>query len=407
MLAAAVACALGWSTPLAPTRQLACCSRSTRPIAALPETSLHDSSLHGAGAAELVRRLSREELRAACASRSLRVSGTKAELAARLQEYAAKPAAAAASAAASGSAAASSSATQPHDSSAAAPPRRRTLQGGAAAPSSHGLAPLTASGGSREAQAATDAAPVSGGGGGGGVDAGGGAGGGNTGTGADMEVVVLGSGACNPSPTRSASSLALRLLNSYWLFDVGEGTQVQLQRCFVAPGRIDRIFVTHAHGDHCFGLPGLLCLIARGRDRDAPPMDIYGPAGLRAFLRVTLRFSGTKMLPRFVVHELHGIPNLHSSRQPPPPLAAGQIRTSLVLTIAAAETSIGVAILIAYYSAGRRAHLRRRRAARWPEPAPRPRRLLGAADDAIWRERVGHCARGAGAPHGPDGRVRR
>jgi len=330
MLAAAVACALGWSTPLAPTRQLACCSRSTRPIAALPETSLHDSSLHGAGAAELVRRLSREELRAACASRSLRVSGTKAELAARLQEYAAKPAAAAASAAASGSAAASSSATQPHDSSAAAPPRRRTLQGGAAAPSSHGLAPLTASGGSREAQAATDAAPVSGGGGGGGVDAGGGAGGGNTGTGADMEVVVLGSGACNPSPTRSASSLALRLLNSYWLFDVGEGTQVQLQRCFVAPGRIDRIFVTHAHGDHCFGLPGLLCLIARGRDRDAPPMDIYGPAGLRAFLRVTLRFSGTKMLPRFVVHELHGIPNLHSSRQPPPPLAAApdDVRTS-------------------------------------------------------------------------------
>ena len=101
MLAAAVAGALGWSTPLATTRQLACCSRSARPIAALPETSLHDSSLRGAGAAELVRRLSREELRAACASRSLRVSGTKAELAARLQEYAAKPAAAAASAGAS------------------------------------------------------------------------------------------------------------------------------------------------------------------------------------------------------------------------------------------------------------------------------------------------------------------
>ena len=44
----------------------------------------------------------------------------------------------------------------------------------------------------------------------------------------------------------SRSSLSPRLLNSYWLFDVGEGTQVQLQRCFVAPGRIDRFFVTHA-----------------------------------------------------------------------------------------------------------------------------------------------------------------
>jgi len=142
-----------------------------------------------------------------------------------------------------------------------------------------------------------------------------------TGSGADMELVVLGSGACNPSPVRSASSLAIRVRESYWLFDAGEGTQVQLQKCFVSPSRIDRIFVTHAHGDHCFGLPGLLCLIARGRDRDAPPMEIYGPAGLRAFLRVTLRFSGTAFLPRFVVHELHNIPFLHSSRPQQAPLA--------------------------------------------------------------------------------------
>lgn len=140
-------------------------------------------------------------------------------------------------------------------------------------------------------------------------------------SGADMEIIVLGSGACSPSPIRSASSLALRLRDRHWLFDVGEGTQVQLQRCSVGPSRIDRIFVTHSHGDHCFGLPGLLCLIARDRVRDAPPMEIYGPAGLRAFLRVTLRFSGTSFLPRYVVHELHSIPFLHSRRPQPPPLS--------------------------------------------------------------------------------------
>lgn len=142
-----------------------------------------------------------------------------------------------------------------------------------------------------------------------------------TASGADMELVVLGSGACSPSPIRSASSVALRLRDSYWLFDAGEGTQIQMQRCFVSPSRIDRIFVTHSHGDHCFGLPGLLCLIARGRDQSAPPMEIYGPAGIRAFLRVTLRFSGTTFLPRYVVHELHGIPFLHSRRPQPKPLS--------------------------------------------------------------------------------------
>jgi ribonuclease Z len=142
----------------------------------------------------------------------------------------------------------------------------------------------------------------------------------HTASGADMEIVILGSGACSPSPIRSASSLALRLRDRHWLFDVGEGTQVQLQKCSVGPSRIDRIFVTHSHGDHCFGLPGLLCLIARDRDRDAPPMEIYGPTGLRAFLRVTLRFSGTSFLPRYVVHELHSIPFLHSRRPQPAPL---------------------------------------------------------------------------------------
>ena len=68
--------------------------------------------------------------------------------------------------------------------------------------------------------------------------------------------------------------------DSFWLFDTGEGTQVQLQRCMVRPALVDKIFVTHAHGDHTFGLPGLLCLIARARKPDAPPLEIYGTFGL-------------------------------------------------------------------------------------------------------------------------------
>ena len=89
------------------------------------------------------------------------------------------------------------------------------------------------------------------------------------------------------------------------------------------PSKIDKIFITHAHGDHAFGLPGLLCLIAGGRDRTAPPLEIYGPHGLRAFLRVALSFTGTRMLPAFVVHEIHGVPLLRHTRRPlPPPISS-------------------------------------------------------------------------------------
>ena len=129
---------------------------------------------------------------------------------------------------------------------------------------------------------------------------------------------MLGSGACFPSPARGASCMALRVRDSYWLFDVGEGTQVQLQRCAVRPGKIDKVFVTHAHGDHSFGLPGLLCLIARGRDRGAPPLEIYGPHGIRAFIRIALSFTNTRMLPPYVVHELHDIPMLGRGTRPAP-----------------------------------------------------------------------------------------
>ena len=133
------------------------------------------------------------------------------------------------------------------------------------------------------------------------------------GSGADLELHILGSGACNPSPWRGASCAALRVRDSYWLFDVGEGTQVQLQKSSVRPSKIDKIFITHAHGDHCFGLPGLLCLIARGRDKGAKPLEIYGPEGLRSFVRATLSFTGTRMLPPYVVHEARR-PNLHRGR---------------------------------------------------------------------------------------------
>ena len=61
----------------------------------------------------------------------------------------------------------------------------------------------------------------------------------------------------------------------------------------------------HSHGGPSHAPQGLLCLIGRGRSKTSPPVQIYGPAGLRAYLRLALSFTGTRMLPPYVVHELH------------------------------------------------------------------------------------------------------
>jgi hypothetical protein len=134
---------------------------------------------------------------------------------------------------------------------------------------------------------------------------------------ADMELCFLGTASCLPSLTRGVSSVALRLMgrrgagSSTWIFDAGEGTQIQIQKSWCRPSTIDKIFITHLHGDHSFGVVGLMCLIGQDRDRDEP-LEIFGPAGLRALLRVTLQLTGSRMLPPYRVIELHQVPFLHS-----------------------------------------------------------------------------------------------
>lgn len=106
-----------------------------------------------------------------------------------------------------------------------------------------------------------------------------------------MRITFLGTGAGLPSRTRNVSSMALRLpqRREVWLFDCGEGTQHQLLRSDLRISQITRIFITHLHGDHIFGLPGLLgsCSLSGDPGR----IDIYGPPGLERFLSVALEIS--------------------------------------------------------------------------------------------------------------------
>lgn len=120
-----------------------------------------------------------------------------------------------------------------------------------------------------------------------------------------FDLTFLGTASGAPSATRCQQSLALQMVGETWLFDCGEAAQHRLMRTtFTAPS-IRRIFISHLHGDHVFGLPGMLCAIALGYGGGtstsdamgftpsdhcghAAPVIIYGPQGLRAFLRATL-----------------------------------------------------------------------------------------------------------------------
>jgi ribonuclease Z len=87
-----------------------------------------------------------------------------------------------------------------------------------------------------------------------------------------------------------------------WLFDCGEGTQHQLLRSEIKSSQIRRIFVTHLHGDHIFGLMGLLA--SCGLAGSAQAIDIYGPPGLDDYIRACSKYSYTYFSNRVKVHTI-------------------------------------------------------------------------------------------------------
>ncbi|MFC6347855.1 ribonuclease Z [Vagococcus carniphilus] len=107
-----------------------------------------------------------------------------------------------------------------------------------------------------------------------------------------MEIQFLGTGAGVPSKQRNVTSIALKLLderNAVWLFDCGEGTQQQILNTNLRPRKIEKIFITHLHGDHIFGLPGLLS--SRSFQGGESPLEIYGPKGIKSFVLTSLKVS--------------------------------------------------------------------------------------------------------------------
>ena len=110
-----------------------------------------------------------------------------------------------------------------------------------------------------------------------------------------MNITFLGTSSGVPTLTRNVSSLALKLSQSseVWLFDCGEGTQHQIMKSNIKSSQIKKIFITHMHGDHVYGLPGLLATL--GLSGKSNGIEIFGPSELRGFVNSALKSSFCKL----------------------------------------------------------------------------------------------------------------
>lgn len=117
-----------------------------------------------------------------------------------------------------------------------------------------------------------------------------------------MRVIILGTGSALPTPTRRTSATAVVREGEMLLFDCGEGTQLQLRKAGLRPGRLTRILITHMHGDHVIGLMGLLMTLElNGRER---PLELYGPPALAEYVLMSTRLLCTGFRYPIIFHEV-------------------------------------------------------------------------------------------------------
>ena len=116
-------------------------------------------------------------------------------------------------------------------------------------------------------------------------------------------VTILGSSSALPTLTRFPTSQVVNLNEKLYLIDCGEGTQIQLRRFGLKAGKINHIFISHLHGDHIFGLPGLISTMALGGKKGE--LHIYSHSELKLMMDPLLKFMNELDDFKVVYHPLN------------------------------------------------------------------------------------------------------
>jgi ribonuclease Z len=117
-----------------------------------------------------------------------------------------------------------------------------------------------------------------------------------------MKLTILGCYAATPRTLSNPTSQVLEIKNRFFLIDCAEGTQVQLRKSKVKFSKINHIFISHLHGDHFYGLIGLIStFMLLNRESD---LHVYGPKGIKEIILLQLRASGSFTGYNLYFHEL-------------------------------------------------------------------------------------------------------
>lgn len=120
-----------------------------------------------------------------------------------------------------------------------------------------------------------------------------------------MKFLFFGTSAGRPTKNRNVSALAMEFENDnkWYLFDCGEGTQIQILKSSLSISKLDTIFITHLHGDHVYGLFGLIT--SRMLDKITKPLTIYGPKGIKDLISTVVDTSFEHLGYELIINEIY------------------------------------------------------------------------------------------------------